>query len=73
MIAAVWGRPGETYLVGNNLRLRSDSFLEPQNFSVEISFARGTIIGTVPVQAGLFGEAGAGIVKNYLYQYVLSA
>ena len=67
------GETGETYLVGNDLRLRSDSFLDPQNFSIEISFARGTIIDTVPVQAGLFGEAGVGVVKNYLNQYVLSA
>ena len=67
------GETGETYLVGNDLRLRSDSFLDPQNFSIEISFARGTIIDTAPVQAGLFGEAGVGVVKNYLNQYVLSA
>ena len=64
---------GETYLVGNDLRLRSDSFLDPQNFSIEISFARGTVIDTAPVQAGLFGESGVGVVKNYLNQYVLSA
>ena len=68
-----WGGTGETYLVGNDLRLRSDSFLDPQNFSIEISFARGTIIDTAPVQAGLFGKSGVGVVKNYLNQYVLSA
>ena len=67
------GETGETYLVGNDLRLRSDSFLDPQNFSIEISFARGTVIDTAPVQAGLFGESGVGVVKNYLNQYVLSA
>ena len=26
------GETGATYLVGNDMRLRSDSFLDPQNF-----------------------------------------
>jgi methyl-accepting chemotaxis protein len=67
------GETGETYLVGNDLYLRSDSFLDPQNYSTEISFARRTMIDTSPVQSGLLGESGVGVVKNYLNQYVLSA
>ncbi|MEK9764332.1 MAG: hypothetical protein VW729_16745, partial [Deltaproteobacteria bacterium] len=67
------GETGETYLVGNDLRLRSDSFLDPEKFSIQSSFASGTMIETAPVQAGLLGEPGVGVVKNYLDQYVLSA
>ena len=40
---------------------------------MENSFVTGTKIDTAPVQMGLFGEAGVGVVKNYLNQYVLSA
>ena len=34
------GKTGETYLVGPDKLMRSDSFLDPKNHTVEASFAR---------------------------------
>ncbi len=36
------GKTGETYLVGNDKRLRSDSFLDPEKHSLKASF-KGSI------------------------------
>ncbi len=33
------GQSGETYLVGSDKRMRSDSFLDPKSRSVQASFA----------------------------------
>ncbi|MDM8537398.1 methyl-accepting chemotaxis protein, partial [Desulfobacterales bacterium HSG17] len=34
------GKTGETYLVGKDKRMRSDSFLDPKNYSIQASFAQ---------------------------------
>ncbi len=55
------GRTGETYLVGPDKRMRSDSFLDPEGHSVRASLA-GSLkkngMDTTPVQAILKGEQG---------------
>ncbi|MEC8435402.1 MAG: methyl-accepting chemotaxis protein, partial [SAR324 cluster bacterium] len=67
------GQTGETYLVGSDLRFRSDSFLDPLNFSMEVSFREFLELDTAPVRSGLGGESGVGVSRNYLNEYVLSA
>ncbi len=70
------GRTGETYLVGPDKRMRSDSFLDPQGHSVSASFA-GTIerngVDTVAADSALKGESGARIILDYNGNPVLSA
>lgn len=70
------GETGETYLVGEDRRMRSDSFLDPQEHSVEASFA-GTVsvngVDTEAVRRALAGESGAEIVQDYNGNPVLSA
>jgi len=70
------GESGETYLVGVDKRMRSDSFLNPTDHSVVASFA-GTVaengVDTVAVQTALAGQSGAEIITDYRGQEVLSA
>ena len=69
------GESGESYLVGPDLLMRSDSFLDPINHSVTSSFAaknKGSV-NTESVQAALRGEVGHGIINNYLGNRVLSS
>ena len=67
------GQTGETYLVGSDLRFRSDTFLDPLNFSMEASFREILELDTAPVRSGLAGESGVGVSRNYMNDYVLSA
>lgn len=69
------GKTGETYLVGKDNLMRSDSFLDPENHSVVASFRnpeKGSV-KTKASQAALDGQAGAEIVMDYNGQPVLSA
>ena len=70
------GESGETYLVGDDYRMRSDSILSPSTHSVEASF-EGTVeengVQTEPTQLGLQGESGATIANDYRGISVLSA
>ncbi|WP_461833958.1 PAS domain-containing protein, partial [Desulfothermus sp.] len=69
------GKTGETYLVGPDFRMRSDSYLDPQGHSVEASFA-GTIekngANTLAVKEALSGKSGEKVITNYMGQNVLS-
>jgi len=69
------GHSGETYLVGNDYLLRSDSYLAPETYSVEASFAKPqqAEIRTRAVALALRGEEGRVSGANYLGQKVLSA
>ena len=69
------GETGETYLVGKDLQMRSDSFLDPENFSLVNSFRRKDQgrVQTTAVSAALEGNSGVGVLQNYLGHYVLSA
>ncbi len=70
------GRSGETYLVGPDKRMRSDSFLDPEGHSVEASFA-GTVarngVDTEAVRKALNGDTGAEVIIDYNGNPVLSA
>ena len=70
------GETGESYLVGADKRMRSDSFLDAQGHSVKASFA-GTIdrngVDTEAVRAALSGKTAAKIIMDYNGNPVLSA
>lgn len=69
------GETGETYLVGSDKLMRSDSYLDPENHSVEASFADpGT--GSVDTEASelaLSGKEGVKTIQDYNGNNVLSA
>ncbi|NVK72199.1 MAG: methyl-accepting chemotaxis protein [Oceanospirillaceae bacterium] len=70
------GETGETYLVGSDLRMRSDSFLDPTRHSVQASFQDNTgkgLVDTVAVRRALSGETGTDIIEDYNGHSVLSA
>jgi len=70
------GETGESYLVGQDKRMRSDSFLDPVNHSMKASFA-GTVkengVDTVAAVAALAGATGAKVIRDYNGNPVLSA
>lgn len=69
------GETGETYLVGPDKRMRSDSYLDPNSHSVKASFA-GTIekngVDTEASRKALSGVSGSGIIEDYIGNHVLS-
>lgn len=69
------GQTGETYLVGSDKLMRSDSFLAPATHSLKAAFANPHqgIVNTDSSQAALIGQTGEQIVKNYQDDNVLSA
>lgn len=69
------GDSGDSYLVGANKLLRSDSHLEPEQYNVVSSFrnAAESKIATEPVAAALKGEAGCGLATNFTGGETLSA
>ena len=69
------GETGETYLVGEDMLMRSDSFMAPKAFSAKASLSaldKGKI-NTEVVPKALAGESGKQITRNYLDSKVLSA
>jgi len=70
------GETGETYLVGPDNRMRSDSFLDPINHSVLSSFS-GSIekngVNTRAVQEALKGKTETEVLIDYNGNPVLSA
>lgn len=69
------GQTGETYLVGSDLLMRSDSFLDPKNHTVAASFAdkeKGKV-DTGSAKAALGGNIGADVIIDYNGNPVLSA
>jgi methyl-accepting chemotaxis protein len=69
------GKSGETYLVGSDLLMRSDSFLDPTNHSVVASFKnpdKGKV-DTDASRAAIKGETAKKIVIDYNGNPVLSA
>lgn len=69
------GRSGEIYIVGPDRLMRSDSYLDPENRSVEASFANPELgqVDTLAVERALDGQAGSGIIDDYNGNLVLSA
>jgi methyl-accepting chemotaxis protein len=69
------GETGESYLVGPDQLMRSDSFLEPTFHSVEASFqnpSKGKV-DTIASRQSLAGECGKGFIDDYNGNPVLSA
>ena len=69
------GKTGETYLVGPDKLMRSDSYLDPKHHSVKASFAdpaRGKV-DTEAVRLALAGRSGQKIITTYNGNPVLSA
>ena len=69
------GETGETYLVGPDRLLRSDSSLDPENHSVSASFANPEKmrIETRATRDALGKKTGRDRIKNYMGTKVLSA
>ena len=69
------GETGETYLVGSDYLMRSDSFLDPQNHSLKASFANPSkgSVKTEAAMAALRGEQNVKIVDDYNGNSVLSS
>ena len=66
------GETGETYLVGQDLLMRSDSFLDPEGHSIVASFANNTQVETEAVQDALNGGSGQKVIIDYNGNPVLS-
>jgi methyl-accepting chemotaxis protein len=69
------GETGETYLVGPDNLMRSDSYLDPENHSVSASFANPETgsVETEAANAALAGETDAKIIIDYNGNPVLSS
>ena len=69
------GKTGETYLVGSDKLMRSDSYLDPQNHSVKASFAnpRKGSVDTEASREALSGKKGEKVINDYNGNPVLSA
>ncbi|MFT6270533.1 MAG: methyl-accepting chemotaxis protein [Alphaproteobacteria bacterium] len=67
------GETGEAYLVGQDRLMRSDSFKDAQNFSVDSAFRLQKTVNSESIERGLRGETGLVESENYLGQAVLSA
>ena len=69
------GRTEESYAVGEDHLMRSDSYLDPEHYSVSASFAapgRGRV-DTEAVSAALQGKEGHGVIVDYRALPVFSA
>ncbi|WP_051326984.1 methyl-accepting chemotaxis protein [Desulfatibacillum aliphaticivorans] len=69
------GETGETYLVGADKLMRSDSFLDPVNRSLTASFAnpQAGSVDAPGARAALSGQTGKGVFPNYRGDSVLCA
>ena len=66
------GETGESYLVGGDRYMRSDSHKFPEEFSVDASFRNKRKADTQAVELGLSGKAGVIEATNYKGESVLS-
>ena len=70
------GEAGESYLIGSDLKMRTDSFLDPVGHSVNASFA-GTVanngVDTEGAHLAIAGETGTKIIIDYNGNPVLSS
>ncbi len=67
------GKSGETYLIGPDKIMRSDSRLDPSGHSVVAAFKNNTKVETEAAVNALSGKAGTKIIKNYNGVDVLSS
>ncbi len=69
------GKSGETYLVGSDKLMRSDTFLDPQYHSIKGSFANPSrgMTDTEAANEALSGKTGRKVINDYTGRKVLSA
>lgn len=69
------GQSGETYLVGENKLMRSDSFLDPEHRSVSASFKNPEkgFVDTLAVRNAFAGKTASEVVVDYNGNPVLSS
>jgi len=69
------GETGESYLVGEDYLMRSDSYLNPENHSVSASFKNPETgsVKTQSVEEALQGKSGNKIIQDYSNKQVLSS
>jgi methyl-accepting chemotaxis protein len=74
-LRAGMGESGESYLVGSDLLMRSDSYLDPEQHSVvaSIRHPQTGAVDTQAAHAALAGNSGAEIITDYNNNPVLSA
>ena len=66
------GYSGESYLVGPDKLMRSDSFLNPEKYSVAASFQQGNQVDTEAVRQALAGVEDRKVILDYNGNPVLS-
>ena len=67
------GKTGETFLVGQDGLMRSDSSLDEENWSVENSFRKKLTMDSKDVRNALKGSTGTAELEDYLQKNVISA
>lgn len=69
------GATGETYLVGEDYLMRSDSYLDSARYSVASSFANpeSNTARSIAIDTALSGDTGSKLIDSYLGAEVLSA
>ena len=69
------GRTGETYVVGSDQLMRSDSLLDPEFHSVKNSFKNRQMckVDTLASRNALTGQTGQEVISGYLGKPVLSS
>ncbi len=67
------GKTGESYLVGQDGLMRSDSFLDPEGHSVAASFKNNSKVDTEATRSALSGKENQAVVQDYNGNPVLSA
>jgi len=58
------GDTGESYLVGQDKLMRSDSYLNPTDYSVATSFSENNQINTLASEAALKGNKGTDVIMD---------
>ncbi|MBF0366262.1 MAG: hypothetical protein HQK50_11875 [Oligoflexia bacterium] len=66
------GRTAESYLVGQDGLMRSDSFLNPEKYSLNNSFAQNNKISSATYQDAMRGEVGVDTIINDKGNLVIS-
>ncbi len=67
------GKTGETYLVGSDGLMRSDSFLDPEGHSVQAAFKNNAKVNTEAIREAIKGNEGQKVILDYNGNPVLSA
>jgi len=67
------GETGESYLVGQDNLMRSNSYLNPTDFSVEASFAGNNKVTTTATKNALKGKKGTAVILDYNNNPVVSS